>query len=828
MGYVGAEKRWRTVAIVLALVFLTVTAVPAAASSHTNTALGSIHTNDTDFNNADKLDNVAVNGSGDDAFVELINQTVYDDFEDGDISEYSGDTASATVQSSTVFEGTEALQIDASGGSSNGISSTSGLDDYPEAGDNFSVYFQYGNDDPEPSFGWAAQQETSEPDDMYRWRLEGSTDDLQLQVLSGGSATTEATANFDVAGNQDSWLRAEIDWQSDGTQTVTIYNGSTNLASAEMSDATLSSGGVHFGVNDQGTGGTSIAYFDFVSDTDVGTPGTYIGANHSVDNVQSGFTNLTLDNASAEVTWQEHDGSAWTDVNSSTFTTTGNHTLDISAATNTDTRVNVTFTKTGDDPTARLHDEGVLFENRAPELSDPEPTGGEFVNEQPIEVSVNVSDEDLPTTQGDEVTVTFYDGDDNEMGSDTLTANGTASTEYNNPIGGGNEWYAIAEDSYGGTDRSPGSGTHTFDTVGAIDIRDENEPHELINESTVEVLASGSGETVDRQTVTNGRVNLTGLPTDEEYVIVVDAPGYHVRQIIVEDLFEQSTVFVLNESQSSVENAFFVQDNTGRYDDPKLVIDKVINRSIYDNDALEEYQWTTIGGDRLGADSRLIIDLQESDRYRITIENEEGDRRILGEYTAAAEGTVTLTVGTITWTNPDGGGYQIEAYQENVSASQDNVVIQYADENNLTSEFCVEVHEDGNQSNVLYAEDCVSDIGEYKATIQVTGDDLNTSWVANWSATVAGEEYGATTALTGIRELSIPISQPWLGAGVYILLIGGLAATPKASARTGALLIAVFAFGLAWWGWVAIPGPALALAGAIALLGKGADFNNRY
>lgn len=362
-----------------------------------------------------------------------------------------------------------------------------------------------------------------------------------------------------------------------------------------------------------------------------------------------------------------------------------------------------------------------------------------------------------------------------------------------------------------------------------IDIRDENEPHGLIDNAAVEILASGSGETVDRQTTTNGKVDLAGLPTDEEYVVVVDAPGYHLRQIIVEDLFDQSTVFVLNQTNTSVENAFFVQDNTGRYDEPKLVIDKAINRSIYDPNADSGYQWTTIGGDRLGADSRLVIDLKKSDRYRISVENQDGDRRILGEYTAATNGTVTLTVGEITWENPTtGDGYQIEAYQHDPDGSPEQVIIQYEDETEGTSEFCVEIYEEGNQTNILYPEDCVTNIGTYKATIPVTGDDANTTWVANWSATVNGTAVGSTIPLTGIRELPIPIDPKWLGAGVYVLLIGGLAATPKASARTGALLITVFAFGLTWWGWVPIPLPALALAGAVALLGKVADFNNPY
>lgn len=375
------------------------------------------------------------------------------------------------------------------------------------------------------------------------------------------------------------------------------------------------------------------------------------------------------------------------------------------------------------------------------------------------------------------------------------------------------------------------SGDHAIELQRApetIEIREEAEPHDLIDNATIEILASGTGQTVDIREVDNGQVDLAGLPTDEEYVVVVDAPGYHLREIIAEDLFEQSTVFALNESHDSVENAFEVQDNTGQYSQPKLIIDKPINRSIYDSNATAGYQWTTVAGDRLGADDRYIVDLNRTDRYRIRIESEDGDRRILGEYTADTTGTVTLTVGDLTFDNPSGDGFQFEAVQENRSGSGDRIVIKYTDESEETDQFCVTVHESGNTSHELYPEDCATDLGEYKATILVTGDDLDTTWVADWSATVDGEEYGSVVPLTDIGSFELPIDGRWASAGLYVLLIGMLAATPKASARTGGLMIVALAFGLTMWGWLSIPGPVLAITGAIALLAKVSDFRRGY
>jgi len=60
---------------------------------------------------------------------------IIDDFEDGDISEYGGDTGKFTVQQNTVLSGQNTLKGSTDNGNFIGIASTSGLANYPSEGD---------------------------------------------------------------------------------------------------------------------------------------------------------------------------------------------------------------------------------------------------------------------------------------------------------------------------------------------------------------------------------------------------------------------------------------------------------------------------------------------------------------------------------------------------------------------------------------------------------------------------------------------------------------------------------------------------------------------
>jgi len=184
--------------------------------------------------------------------------------------------------------------------------------------------------------------------------------------------------------------------------------------------------------------------------------------------------------------------------------------------------------------------------------------------------------------------------------------------------------------------------------LGTLTILKESEPHSKISTVTAEIKFFEDGQTdptiVERE-ASNGEIDLTGLPVTEQFVVQLRAPGYHNRTVILEDLSQQETAFMLAKTEPTVENRFVVSDRTGDFppEDTELIVQRAINRSLYGGEPAG-FSWTNIAGDDLGADEAFVVDLEEEVRYRILVRNEQGDTRVLGAYTAETTGTITLNI----------------------------------------------------------------------------------------------------------------------------------------------------------------------------------------
>jgi hypothetical protein len=168
--------------------------------------------------------------------------TTIDDFEDGNISEYGGDTASFSVQTNTVWEGTHALsgQRDMGGQS---IASTSGLDNYPTQDKKFTFYHQ-GNNESDSGIGFFVQSETSYPDGYY---LEHSTIKNEIVINLRDNGNSYQLSSTNVSQSTNTWYKGECLPESDGTITCTLYDTAGNeLAQVSATDSTFSSGGISF------------------------------------------------------------------------------------------------------------------------------------------------------------------------------------------------------------------------------------------------------------------------------------------------------------------------------------------------------------------------------------------------------------------------------------------------------------------------------------------------------------------------------------------------------------------------------------------------------
>lgn len=169
-----------------------------------------------------------------------------DNFEDNDIDEYLGDTGTASVQTTTVQEGTYALDTASAGTFIYSIAGDGDPDlpNYPAQGDLFEARQYLGSSDV-GQFAWGLQDASN----YYYADTDPGAGTFQLRMVDGGtdSLLVEATGLTIPTGE---WLRIEIEWMTDGTMIGKLFDASgTEITSSgiETTDDTWTSGGVGFG-----------------------------------------------------------------------------------------------------------------------------------------------------------------------------------------------------------------------------------------------------------------------------------------------------------------------------------------------------------------------------------------------------------------------------------------------------------------------------------------------------------------------------------------------------------------------------------------------------
>jgi len=171
-------------------------------------------------------------------------QTIIDDFEDANLNEYTSNSA-FSIDNSNPISGSHSLRSDPTE-KRRAIFSTSGLANYPEAGDTFSVLLNHtGNENNfiGPMFG--VQSNNS---DNYCWIVRDRSGDHKLEFMknSPDNGIGSRTA-FSVSGGSFP-KRLEINWGTNGVIQAEVYEDDTNtsLGSASVTDTSYTSGGVGF------------------------------------------------------------------------------------------------------------------------------------------------------------------------------------------------------------------------------------------------------------------------------------------------------------------------------------------------------------------------------------------------------------------------------------------------------------------------------------------------------------------------------------------------------------------------------------------------------
>jgi hypothetical protein len=854
--------------LILSLLAASVGPVGAANVSTSAAAdelvVGSSHSTASDFENANQLDNLSISGSGDDASVTLESSadtaytndnTIYFQEGDGtitntgvsggvgDVGDFDGDGTMEAVYTSDNNElgliepsgDTTILATDAIVAGYVGDVDADGNDEatFRDSDNQFAFVDLDGSDrvnTTQDVYGVGGVGDFDD-DGVIETALRDTGSNIVLREPDGTTTDTGVDA-YRVGGGGD------ID--ADGAPEIAIITSNDNEAAFVQADNSLTRTSVIDvtkigGIGDLDGDGTkelmglisgdvttitasgstttldSVETYDGVGGIGIVSPSVaeYESQPHVIDDGEAAAVNLTLSDVAATV---EVTDSSGTVVVSETLSTTGNHTVQFGQTVD-DPTVAISFDVTGDSPAATIHDESILFTNHAPSASNLEPADGTETTQQTVNFSVAISDAEFPTAQGDSVTAELF-VDNTSLGTKTVTQNTTVSIQEEMTDGGAHEYYWELSDSYGATTTTEAK---TFTVPNTLYIYTEETPHELLNgtDVSVEVTATGSDGATKSVTVSDGKVDMSGLPSDQSYVFTLETENYHTREIYVRSIYDQPVVFMLNKSYSSVENKLTVADRTGQFEQPIITVERVINTSNVAHLPDNGDEWVTVGGDRLGASGFYIIDLKKSARYRFVVINRQGDERVLGEYTAKASGEVPLGIGSIEYTlGADGMSYKWATYATNESDTSPALTFAYNDPADETENLSVAFKYRSNGTVIASKDFDSGPYGEVVFTQPVNESVYNNNeFVVEWSASRDGSVLSGKRPISGKRDISPPLAGVWMQIG-YGGVVFLLAFATGAGIGAGAAMVTVSVFaGLAVF--LGLAPPALGFGAAI-------------
>ena len=357
-----------------------------------------------------------------------------------------------------------------------------------------------------------------------------------------------------------------------------------------------------------------------------------------------------------------------------------------------------------------------------------------------------------------------------------------------------------------------------------LNVRNEANPDQLVDGNvTLTARLFAGGDTVIEREVTNGTVSLAGVPVDEELVITVreENADFTYRRILIESAVETSTIYILPTSQPAAEVRFQLADETGRFDaeNTRFFVEKPITR-----DGNTEYR--VISGDRVGADGEFPTILVDSQRYRLRVENEQGEQRVLGSYVVQGARVARIPIGEVQFNADVSEGAALQATLREAAdgASHDHEVrLVYLDPEGSTESIDVSItNSSGGQIRPETTEQLNGTDSAYVETYPITQpfnpeEDTATVSVA---ADQGLERQQFETTLGDVPDVftNAPIDPMVLELLGIVSLVGIVGLLVIVSPPTAALVGPGYAGLLSITGIVGIPMPAVVLAGVVGVL----------
>lgn len=199
-------------------------------------------------------------------------RSICDSFEDESLSEYAATSDMTVVDQGKVPVGSQhgfkLLQSTRTDGKIGAATTTSGLPHYPSQGDTFKWRVKEVSESSiiiRHPFGLQSNvspgvQNNPDEENGYHVRLRFDNDSLELAKQDGSFSVLASDSSMTYS--LSTWYEPEVDWATDGTITVTLYDLSgTQLGQVSATDTTYTSGGIGFSSDDMGSG--TETYWEF-------------------------------------------------------------------------------------------------------------------------------------------------------------------------------------------------------------------------------------------------------------------------------------------------------------------------------------------------------------------------------------------------------------------------------------------------------------------------------------------------------------------------------------------------------------------------------------
>jgi hypothetical protein len=430
----------------------------------------------------------------------------------------------------------------------------------------------------------------------------------------------------------------------------------------------------------------------------------------------------------------------------------------------------------------------------------------------PVVINATVSDADFTANGGDKLTVEFVNENDaisTVFATKTLASNGTVSAAFDGEISGVNNYSVRVTDAFGQSASRNGS----FEEPRELNFRPVNAPDSLIQSSAnVSVQFFGfDGTTLFVEEITNGTIDLNELPIEQQYFVSVTSDSFQDRAVIIDSLFRQRSVFLLDNQSDTVLVEFVLDDKTGTFvggSNTQLLIERSITRA-------NETRFRRVVGSDIDATGSSEVILDRGVRYRLTVRTDD-ESRVLGSFTPQTSQRTTLEIGQLNF-GFDGGSESFSV--DGNRTDSDLLQATYADPAGLTDSVELVIVNRQNASDVLFSE-TFRDQQNISVSEQLTGNNVNKSFTLEYRIEREGNVQNGALPMAkavGEQDIGIPLDSDWKGrVSIAALLLFGSVFT-AASVRVGAVAVPALGGVLLLIGWMPVGIGAAGVGGALSL-----------